>query len=258
MLSAPTILKLGGSLITDKRGDTAFAPASMHRLARELAASRAPLVVLHGTGSFGKPPARTYGYLDGHLPRNRVGVVAHVDGLLAELRAHVLSALRAADLPALGLDPIAVFRHRRGALEVRDLGALEAVLERGAVPVLSGGFLDDEDGFAVGSSDAMAACLAIALGAPRLWFATDAPGVVGEDGAPIGELRDCDRAAAQAVRADDGDVSGAMAGKLRAGFEAARAGVETAVIDGRVDGRVADALAGRLVPCTRLRVRMDT
>ena len=60
------------------------------------------------------------------------------------------------------------------------------------------------------------------------------------------------------IRADDGDVSGGMAGKLRAGLAAARAGIDTLIVDGRVPGRLAQTLAGYEVPVTKLRANLDS
>src|SRR5690348_3478739 len=60
-----TLIKFGGSVITDKRGEQAADLSIIKLLANELVAARAarpdmPLVVGHGSGSFGHPAAARY------------------------------------------------------------------------------------------------------------------------------------------------------------------------------------------------------
>jgi isopentenyl phosphate kinase len=123
------------------------------------------------------------------------------------------------------------------------------------VPVISGEIvLDHLRDFAVCSSDAMAARLAVELEAERLIFATDTPGLMSYQTGEttlVEKIEPADTGLAQWIQPTD-DVSGGMAAKLAAGFVAARAGIETLIVDGRVRGRLLEALAGLVVPGTRL------
>ncbi len=73
------VVKLGGSLITRDTGTGPWLEAGLViDLARELSALNRPLVLVHGTGAFGKPPAERYAFLQGHLDAERRDVVAEV------------------------------------------------------------------------------------------------------------------------------------------------------------------------------------
>jgi len=61
----PTILKIGGSVITDKNGELAAKTEDINRIAEEIKRADAEnLVVVHGGGSFGHPTAKKYGIKD--------------------------------------------------------------------------------------------------------------------------------------------------------------------------------------------------
>jgi isopentenyl phosphate kinase len=63
------VIKLGGSLITDKERDSTARRDVVARLAREIAAARArlphALLLSHGSGSFGHAAPARYGLRDG-------------------------------------------------------------------------------------------------------------------------------------------------------------------------------------------------
>src|SRR5437879_3062703 len=94
------VVKLGGSLLTYKERIATFHVGLARRLAREIAQYAGPVVVLHGTGSYGKPPAHQYGYEDGFLSRARGKVVAEVSAQLHDLRGRVLDVLSQAGVHA--------------------------------------------------------------------------------------------------------------------------------------------------------------
>jgi len=251
------IIKLGGSLVTNKQRVATFSPRRMRRLAREVAVCEDPIILLHGTGSFGKPQACKYHYEgDGFLPRSRSGVVTEVSELLHNLRGMVVRILREAGVEALSMTPAALFRTCRGRIVKCDVDPLRDLVERNIAPVISGDLvLDEECDFAMCSSDMMAARLAVALSAKRLIFATDTPGVMSYNGRRPHTLKELvaeDPQLQNSLKDDVGDVSHGMAGKLKAGFEAAQAGVETWVIDGRAPGRLAAAVRGDYVRATKL------
>jgi glutamate 5-kinase len=255
LCSGASILKIGGSLITDKAREGVFREDCARRLAEEISAFGRAVLLLHGTGSFGKPPARRFGYMHGLLSRDQAAIVSQVEAVLEDLRGQFLRVLRGAGVASCPLSPSALFSTRRGALSWCEAGPVVRMLTHGICPVISGGIVaDEESGFAVLSSDVMAARLALALTPCRLVLATDVPGLIDHDAgstAPNVVTENDSRLLARIERRAD-DVTGAMEGKLKAGFEAARGGVDVHLVDGRVPGRVLRVLDGTDVVSTRL------
>jgi glutamate 5-kinase len=253
--SSRPILKIGGSLITDKAREGVFREDCARRLAQEMKAYGMPLLLLHGTGSFGKPLARRFGYMNGFLSREQSSIVCHVEAVLDDLRGRFLRVLRDAGVAACPLAASGLFRTHRGIPISCEAGPVQRLLDSGICPVLSGAIVADDDaGFAVLSSDAMAARLALTLAPCRLVLATDVPGLTDPEArkpSPDVLTEEDRRISAWVKRAPD-DISGGMEGKLKAGFEAARGGAEVHLVDGRVPGRVLRALQGSAVISTRL------
>lgn len=251
------VVKLGGGLVTRlDAGVPVLDGPLVENLARELAATGMPLVLVHGTGAFGKPPARAHGYLDGRLGPGRAGVVAEVTQILAGLEAELTRRLVRGGVRPFRLPAAALFRSTGGRVRLERTEVVEAILARGMTAVLGGSFvLDDAGGFSVCSSDDMAALLAAALQARCLVFATRARGVYRDPGAGeeiFGELRAVPAALPDTIATDPADVSGGMRGKVAKGLAAAHQGVATFVVDGRVPGNLAGTLAGQPIAGTRL------
>jgi isopentenyl phosphate kinase len=250
-----SVLKVGGSIVTHKHRPASFYSQRTEQIAIELARYKQPLVIVHGTGSFGKPPAIKYGYLDGFLSKSQLKIVSEVSMALRELRGRILRMLLRAGVPATELNAAAVFQQDSGLLKYCDIRPVKALLDRGMVPVISGDIvIDQARDFSVCSSDAMAARLALDLPASRLIFATDMPGVMdySEDPAQMLPTISPERVLDQTFVSDINDVSGAMASKVVAGFAAAQAGIETIILDGRVPHILLNALQGLQVPGTRI------
>ena len=95
------VVKLGGSVITDKRSETP-APRTdvLNRLAREVVEAGGETIVLHGAGSFGHPGARKYRLREGLQGPDAAKGAAEVRASVGALNALVIEALREAGGPA--------------------------------------------------------------------------------------------------------------------------------------------------------------
>ena len=62
------VLKIGGSILTDKTFDMTARPAAIQAVAEEIAAYPEDLVLVHGAGSFGHIPAKKYGLQQNFCP----------------------------------------------------------------------------------------------------------------------------------------------------------------------------------------------
>lgn len=252
------VVKLGGGLLTGGSDDepqleTARLDTCLADLAA-LSAAGQPLVLVHGTGTFGKPPARLHGYLDGRLGVDRAHVVSKVGTALAAFENRLLARAEAAGLRPVRVPAFVLFDARQGTQSLRSIEPVQRLLARGLTPVIGGGFVFEEPGFAVCSSDRIAADLALALHARALVLATRAHGVysggAGHDIHAQLEARDLD--ALEAISEAGHDVSGGMRAKVEHGLRAAAAGIASFVIDGRRPGNIQSALAGRPLSGTRL------
>src|SRR5262245_38903092 len=105
-----TFVKLGGSLITDKRESQTFHADIMTRTAQEIANAKKAnpgldLLIGHGSGSFGHVAAQKYHTVQGvHSPEQWLGF-AEVATIARRLNSLVLESLFAAGLPIFAVQP---------------------------------------------------------------------------------------------------------------------------------------------------------
>lgn len=255
------LVKLGGSVITDKARPLAFRPRVMRRLARELAPFAGEgLVVVHGAGSFGHVRAAEYGLAGGIEGLRQVEGTAVVQRDVRDLDLRVVGALLDEGVPAVSLPPFSLLELEAGELVAFDAVPFQRAIARGLVPVTFGDVVADrEQGVAIASGDLLMSALASVLRPEQAVFVTAVDGVYdgepGEEGARL--LREVTPEDARVALGTSGegvaDVTGSMWGKLGEAFEVARAARETWIVGGGRPGRLRALLEGRRVKGTRVR-----
>jgi isopentenyl phosphate kinase len=251
------VVKLGGGLITSL---TPEARPELNRAlitdrVKEVAGCDLPTVLVHGTGTFGKPPAREFGYLDGRLRVSQFAVVAEVSTLLARMEFELLECVQDAGLHPLRLPIVSLAGYIDGQVRLHGADLVRQLLAYGITPVIGGNFAWGEDGFVVYSSDSIAVELAVALGARSLVMATSVPGVqcrFGETEEIFEHLDVEDTALIDSIDRAVHDVTGGMRLKIASSARAVQCGIPTFIVDGRLPGNLAASLAGHPLSGTRL------
>ncbi|MCW5882867.1 MAG: isopentenyl phosphate kinase family protein [Anaerolineae bacterium] len=251
-------LKLGGSLITDKRGVAAVRQAALDNAAREIRAAldadpTLRLVVGHGSGSFGHVAARKSQMLDGPVNWR---AYAEVGAAAARLNRLVTDALLAVAVPAVTVQPSASAVARDGRLVDMALTPLQTLLDAGAVPLIYGDVaVDTARGYCIISTETIFTYLAHALRPDRIVLAGQVDGVysadplVHPDAHPVPRLTPDDwTAIAGGLHGAAGvDVTGGMAAKVRAMFDLVHAQPTLSVrlVSGLRPDAIRDAVLGR-------------
>lgn len=120
---------------------------------------------------------------------------------------------------------------RVGDIARVDASVLQGLIDTGLIPVIAPVAVDEGFEALNVNADTVATAVAAALGAARLLFLTDVPGIKGPDGTVVPEVR------AEALRGwiASGVVAGGMIPKAEACLDAVEAGVgRVTVCDGRV------------------------
>jgi len=267
-----TLLKLGGSLITDK--DKPYTPRldKLKELADEIASfwtSGRPLVLGHGSGSFGHAAAKEFGTRDGLPPlppfSEKMGGggpggrywkgFAEVWFQASQLNRFVMESLRAAGLPAIALAPVSAVISRDIRVSRWDLTPLRSALEAGLLPVIYGDVIFDEArGGTILSTEDLFAHLTRELRPNRILLAGLEEGVWEDFPARtrlVGEIR---LQSYEAMRAGIGasssvDVTGGMAAKVGQMFELIHEVPEltASIFSAEEAGNLSRALAGEAV-----------
>ncbi len=255
----PHFVKLGGSLITDKNRPLTPRPLTLQRLALEIAAAQAakperPLLLSHGSGSYGHAVGRVYRTRDGVGdnvaldPRGWRGF-AETGHIAAQLNRLVMAALLRAGLPAVSFPPSALVHCRAGAIVAAQTASIVRALAAGLVPVVFGDVAFDEvQGATIVSTEQVLAALTPALQPARVSLVGMADGVFESDplrypGARplprlnVGQVQDL---AAAFGESHGIDVTGGMASKLKimAALVQAQPGVVVHLLSGEIPGQL--------------------
>ena len=226
-----TVLKLGGSVVTEKDSRETVDDDALDSLADDIAgvaarptvepadAADAPvpadLAVVHGGGSFGHYHAEEWGVTTTEGTHSPVGALA-VHEAMKRLNRAVLDSLQSHEVPALPVHPLSVgARDATGDLTL-PLDATGRLLGEGFVPVLHGdGVAHEDEGITVLSGDEIVVRLAAGLDADRVGLCSTVPGVLDDAGEVIPAIESFDEVAHVLGGSDATDVTGGMAGKVR-------------------------------------------
>jgi acetylglutamate kinase len=251
----PLVLKLGGELLEE--------PARRRAIASVVAATRSPLVVVHGGGREIDAALARAGIVKRQVDGLRVtdadtlGIVVGV--LAGAVNTQFVAAINAAGGRAVGLTGAdgGIVRARRTAPhravdgQIVDLGLVGEPTGSGAprlvldlvranyLPVIASIAADAAGTLLNVNADTLAAHLAARLSSPRLVIAGATPGVLDAQGQTIEAL---DTVSAETL-IGSGVASAGMIAKLRACQTALTGGAEEVVlIDGREPAAIAAAL----------------
>ncbi|MBC7234223.1 MAG: isopentenyl phosphate kinase family protein [Chloroflexi bacterium] len=178
-------LKLGGSLITDKRRVETPRLAVIQRVAKEIASAleanpELRLVLGHGSGSFGHFSAERHKIYQGN-PRDWRGY-AETAAAAQRLNRLVTDTLLEAGVPVVSLQPSASARCHDGALVEFAVDPVVTLLEHGLVPLVYGDVaLDDVKGCTILSTEQILVFLARQLRPQRIIVAGEVAGVYSGD-----------------------------------------------------------------------------
>lgn len=177
------LVKLGGSVITDKSQAETPRLEVIDRLAGEVAGvlRAAPdlgLVLGHGSGSFGHVAAQRYGTRQGvRSPGDWIGF-AEVADVAARLNRLVTRRFLAAGVPVWSLQPSASARCRGGDLVSLEVEPVVRALAQGLVPLVYGDVaLDEKQGGTILSTEQIFGYLARRLRPARLVLIGQVDGV---------------------------------------------------------------------------------
>jgi acetylglutamate kinase len=244
------VVKYGGAAMGDEELAASWA-GDVVQLGRE----GWRVLIVHGGGPALTRTIRRMGiettFVDGHRVTDADTAEVAEMVLSGMVNKRVVCLLNRAGGRALGLsgtdaELLAVSPHRPGGRDIGFVGAVDSVnveplvllLDNGYIPVLSSTASDSQGRPMNVNADSMAGAVAAALGASRLIFLSDVPGVlVG------GQLQGVLSASGAAALLASGEAGGGMRPKLEAALKALAGGVPRV---GLVDGRVRHILAGEV------------
>ncbi|MGQ9788053.1 MAG: isopentenyl phosphate kinase [Candidatus Hadarchaeaceae archaeon] len=249
----PLIVKLGGSVVTDKKRPFTIKRIAVKRLAGELSGVRAPLIIVHGGGSFGHPLALKYKIADGYHSKEQLMGVSLTHLAMEKLNKYIVEALQKEGMPAIALQPSACVLSSNGRIRSMELNPLRRMLALGLVPVLYGDVVFDvAKGISILSGDQMVSYLARKLDASRVIFGVDVNGVYtycpkkNSQAELLRVITPSDMGAMASIGyGASGDVTGGMRAKVQELLELAKFGIEAEIVNAARPNVLREALRGK-------------
>jgi len=254
----PTVLKLGGSVITHKNKLLTANLTAIGRLAEEIAEAKIPqLIVVHGGGSFGHPLAKEYAIKEGFRGEaSQLLGFTKTHHAMIILNNMVLEALIQRNIPAMTIAPSSFIVSKSGRITAMTNEPLNRLLKMGSVPLLYGDVvLDSHKGFTVLSGDQLVSSIAVQFGAERIIIGIDEDGLFTGNPKEAGRhslIRKCKLSELRKLwrkleSTSVYDVTGGMRGKMVELAAAIEAGIPTLIVNASKPQRIYRALRGEEV-----------
>ncbi len=221
------LLKLGGSVITDKTGTGEVKTDVLLHVANIIAGYKDThqMVIIHGAGGYGHPEAHRYRIQEGVSAANMAGIY-QTHHAVTTLHEMVITALRSAGIEAIGIHPLHGCIADNGRLLSYPIQQITLMMELGIVPVFHGDVvMDVRKGACIISGDQLVSVYARELNIDRVGLATDVPGLLAQDGSVVRTVSASQIDTIFIGKSAATDVTGGMRGKIEELLTLASAGV---------------------------------
>ena len=238
-MARAVIVKLGGSVITDKSKPFSYRADVVSALAEEIASSDEKAVVVHGGGSFGHAVAKQEGISSDETAAS-AAAVSKTRGAMYDLNGLLCRTMAENKLFPYPFSPFDVIV-KAGKAPVSQW--LRGLLKSGLTPVTFGDVALTPAGFRVLSGDLIVLELAKILEPERCIFSLDADGVYEEGTRVI--IPELSPSKVRKMKVSKGeDVTGGMKLKLEVAAKIAALGPKVFFVSGYRRNEFAKALKG--------------
>jgi len=256
----PTVLKIGGSVITDKSKEMEVRMDAISRLADEiLEANPKNLIIVHGGGSFGHPLAQKYSIKEGFKDSFQMVGFAETHHVMTVLNGLFMDALIWRGLPAVSITPSSCIITKNGRIAFFEEAPVKKLLEMGFIPVLYGdAVLDTKLGFTILSGDQLTSFLALRFNAKNILIGVDVDGLYNEDPKTSANAKMFEHLTLEELKKVKGrlgssnacDVTGGMANKIAELIPAIEHGIPVFMVNASKPRYIYKALKGEKVKGT--------
>ncbi len=258
------LIKIGGSLITDKNKPFALKKKNLELICQEiklvLKKAKRLLVVGHGGGSFPHVPAKKYKTHLGIVNKRGQEGFAKVQEAAARLNQIVVQNLIKAGVNAVSVSPSSCYLTKGGRIKSAYLDPVRKMLELGLLPVLYGDVVaDEEKGSFILSTEKALGYLGLFLqkegfNVEKMIFCGRTDGVYDADGKTIKKITQKSfKRHEEVLSGSEGiDVTGGMRHKVEEALELAKKGIPTLIIDGVVRGTLKEAITDNKIVGTSI------
>ena len=258
MTKTLTLIKLGGSIITNKRVPGALRQQELQRLVAEIALAKRErsdelFIVGHGQGSFAHVPASKYQTKEGFINQDSVLGMAIVQDSAAQLNRIVVQEFLKQNLPAVSCYASnSIVTKKRQAVHFSPQ-VLEEYLKQGLLPVTCGDVLvDQEQGCTIWSTEQILAFLADyfkkqGFMVNKVVHVTEVDGFLDKNGQVVKNInqhnwQDISR---DLYDTQGFDVTGGMLLKVAESLSLAKQGIKSMIISGLRDKNLYQSLSDR-------------
>ena len=258
------ILKIGGSILTNKDSiESEVDAVSLKRIATEIKRSfdisSKELIIVHGAGSFGHPPAKKHKigeeFDKSQYPEKRLGF-CEIQNEVKKLNMFICEEFINEGLPTIAIPASSFITSTGKRITDGNLDLFKRYLDKGFIPVIYGDVvLDDDLEFCVISGDQVIQYLAVNLNPDRVILGTDVDGVYNKNPKThddalffdkFNSLEDLDTLEGTT----NVDVTGGMVGKIKELIYLADLGIESKIINAEVEDIIFKVLENKDVKGT--------
>ena len=137
-----TVIKLGGSLITDKSKPYTLREETIVAVCAEIKEAMdsnlgGRFVIVQGVGSYGHPPVIQHKLYKGFIDPAQLLPLSKTQSKVDELRAALIKRLQDNDIPVIHIAASSVFTSTKAKLDPYNLKPLTGYMSVGMVPLIS-------------------------------------------------------------------------------------------------------------------------
>ena len=260
-----SILKLGGSLLTDKGKPESIRYETLTRVTQEIIKANERLILIHGGGSFGHPPAKKYKISKGidQKIEDQILGLSKTHYAMNKFNSIIVKSFLENHYPVLPIQTSSSYIQNSRRTFSQAIDIIEATLDLGIMPILYGDILLNKNGsFSIISGDQIIFLLCRDLQkyeVSKVIFAMDIDGIYIKDNnnennyklaeiVPKKQLKNLDL-----VEMDSKiDVTGGIKGKIKAIEEILEFEVPIQLINGLKEGYIYNSLKNISIMCTTI------
>lgn len=142
------LIKLGGSVITDKKREFSVRKANILRLGKEIKSAiksgKSKVIIGHGAGSFAHVPAHKYKTNEGLIGKNSLYGMAVTEDAARKLNSIVIKNFLSLGLPVFSFSPASFLISDAKIYSKSYLDPMKLALQIGVIPVVYGDVIVDK------------------------------------------------------------------------------------------------------------------